>query len=345
MASVAESVGAKTPMGSDLAEGVETLDLEQEITFTRYVRLVLPLDGFVFWVRANLVTLSALLNHALCNRVAFNQAPRTINPETPTLNAKGSLHYATDVRQEAGETYAANRIVFTSEQPINDLSAIAPGTLWIGSFQGKRFAFSSRSSFYRQSDLFHYVGFAVYPDMMTQIIDDPAGFDTRGLVVSNSLPAWLALNSYFPPYGFPNPGLTFYPSYLVPENLEPPFVAVDIFAENTRALASAPTIDKTTGSHHQLSADIVKLTLWGTRNDTALDLLDCINQYSTDVRVIGVMNMPVPRDEKRTQSELNTIAMKKSIEIEVSYLQHCMRDLAVQYIKSAIVNFGVSAAA
>lgn len=181
MATVGEAIGAKTPMASDLAEGVDTLDLNAAITFTRYVRLVLPFDGFVFWVRANLVTPSALFNHALLNRFAFNQFPRVIAAAAPTLVAKGSLHYATDVRQEAGETYAANRIVFTSEQAINDLSAIAPGTLWLGEFEGKRFAFSSRSSFYQQADLFHYVGFAVYPDMATQIIDTPMGFDARSL--------------------------------------------------------------------------------------------------------------------------------------------------------------------
>jgi hypothetical protein len=342
VATLEEAVGAKTPLASDLALGVESLSREQEITFTRYVRLVLPLDGFVFWVRADMVSGSALYNVGRFNLAGFNQSPTT-KVAAPTLVALGSLHYATDVRQEEPETYAASRVVFTSEVAINDLSAIAPGTLWIGEFEGKQFAFSSRSSFYRQADLFHYVGFAVYPDMATQVINDRAGFDSRNVIVSNSLPAWLALNNYFPFYGFGNPRLPLFPSFLVPENLEPPFAAVHVFPESTRALGRAPLLDATL-SHSQLCAERVRITLWGTRNYNALDFLDCVNQYSLDTGIFGLTNSPVPQDEKRTQSELATIAMKKSITFEITYLQSRVNAVARQYIEQVIPNFYVEAA-
>jgi hypothetical protein len=344
MTTATEASFAKTPLASDLAAGVESLDLEQEITFTRYVRLVLPADGFVFWVKASIVSPSALANACLPNRVAPNQGQKILTV-APTLIAKGSLHYATDVRQEASQTYAAERMVFTAEEPVNDLSAIAPNTLWIGVFQGKRFAFSSRSSFYQQADLFHYVGFAVYPDMETQIIDNPAGFDPNSRVVSNSLPAWLALNGYVTPYGFGNPSLPLYPSFLVPENIAPPFAAVDIPPGYTRALTSAPHISRKTSSHSQLCADTVTITLWGIRNDQALDFVDCVYQYSANYGVIGIMNLPVIRDEKRTQSELGTIAMKKSVDFEVSYHQNRMNSIARQVIKSCIPNIYIDGAA
>ena len=44
-------------MKLDLAAGVDMLSIQQEITFTRYIRLVLPLDGYVFWVKADMVAL------------------------------------------------------------------------------------------------------------------------------------------------------------------------------------------------------------------------------------------------------------------------------------------------
>ena len=44
-----------TPIGADLQTGVEAISIQQTVTFTKYVRLVLPLDGYVFWVAAPLL--------------------------------------------------------------------------------------------------------------------------------------------------------------------------------------------------------------------------------------------------------------------------------------------------
>ena len=67
MASVQETSGAKTPLGASLADGLNTISLNQELTFTLYVKLVLPLDGYVFWVNASLLTDSALYNASQYN--------------------------------------------------------------------------------------------------------------------------------------------------------------------------------------------------------------------------------------------------------------------------------------
>lgn len=340
MANAEEALTADTPLGSDLAEGVNAISLNQEILFTLYRRLVLPLDGYVFFVRAETLGNSAIYNAAGFNRAGFNQSPN-IKIAAPFFIAQGSLHYATDTRQEEAETYAANRMVFTSLQEINDLNDVAPDELWIAEHHGLKFAFSSRSSFYRQADLWHYVGFAVYPDMETQIVDNLSGFDSRNVVVSDSLPAWLGMNGYDPPYGFGNPSLTLFPSFLAPENFTPPFGTVHIFPESTRALAMAPHIGGKTSSHSQLCAERVRITLWGTRNYNALDFLDCLNQYSLDTNLFGLMSSPVPRDEKRTQSEIATIAMKKTFEVEISYHQNRVRDIARQIITSAVPTFYV----
>lgn len=347
MAGLEEALGAKGQLAAALAVGVDTIAFNQTITFDRYIRLVLPLDGYIFWVKDSMVGPSALANALIPNMVSPNQPPVTFPLPAPQLTVQCSLHYATDVRQEPDEFYAAHRIILTSESEVNDLAAVAPNTLWIGTFQGKRFAFSSRSSFFAQADLFHYVGFAVYPDMETQIIDSPAGFDANSVIVSNSLPAWLALNGYAPGYGFKAPVVTLFPGYLAPENLPPPFGTVDVNPQGTQAMASVPTLTRNS-SHYQLCADTVKVTLWGTRNADAMNFIDRVYQYSGDetVNAFGITNMPVIHDEQRTQSELGTLAQKKTIEFEISYLQEAMRNIAVQTIISAIPSFtvhGVSA--
>jgi hypothetical protein len=344
MATAEEAGFARTPLGADLAQGVESISYDQEITFTRYVRLVLPLDGFVFWVLPGLLTPSALLNVGRYNAFGLNQPPEITQPQPTTLVVQGALHYGTETRQEQEEAYAANRVIFTALQRVNDFQEIAPGEMWIGRHGPLTFAFSTNTSRFEQAGLWHYVGYAVWPDMQTQIVDSIAGFN-RELVVSNSLPAWLGLNSYAPFYGVAPPaGLVLFPSFLTPHNERPPFGAVHIPPEGTRALASAPRLGRRY-SHSQLCADMVRVTLWGARNADAMDFVDSVYQYTLDGGRFGIMNMPVVRDEKRIQSELGTIAMKKTIEFEVSYLQHHMRDVARQLIERAIVGFIPSEAA
>jgi hypothetical protein len=57
------------------------------------------------------------------------------------------------------------------------------------------------------------------------------------------------------------------------------------------------------------------------------------------------MNIPVVQDEKRTQAELATIAMKKTIVFEVSYHQSRINDVARQLLLNVIPNFYVDGVA
>ena len=307
-----------------------------EYKFTKYVRLVLPMDGYVFWVKADLLSSSALLNAGKFNSTMFNQAQRVVTPAA-VVCVDGSLHYSTELRQELDHTYSVTSVVFNATEAIIDFQQIGNNVLFIGEFEGIKYAFSNQDSFYAQAGIFHYLGHAVYSDMDTQLIDKMDGFDANNVVVSNSLPAWLSLNNYNPFYGFGN-FVQLYPSFLVPQNLVPPYGAVHIAPETTKAVASTPSLSRNY-SHDQLATDVVKVTLWGTRNFSAQTFLDCINQYSADYNVIGIVNIPIVRDEKRNQVELGAIAQKKTIEFEVSYLQSVMRNLARQLIKQVITDY------
>lgn len=332
-----EIIGAKTQLGGDLAAGVTTLSLDQQVVFTRYVRVVLPLDGFVFWLRADQVSPSTVFNAMQPNSARFDAAKFTV--PAATLTVQGSLHYATQTRQVEEENYAANRVVFTTLGPVNDLNQVGGNYLWIADFHGLKVAFSDRGSFYEQADLYHYVGYAVFPDMASQVVDDVAKLD-RQLVCSNSLPLWLALNNYSSFYGFAN-NIPLYPSFLVPQNIVPPWGAVHIDPAGTMAIGGAPRLDRMT-NHTQLVQDRVKITFYGVNNAGALDFVDCVLQRSDDYGEFGVMNQPVIRDEKREQSELGTLAMKKSVLFDVNYYQHRVLDVARQLILSAVPTINVA---
>jgi len=336
MPSVSEASGdQRTPLGAALAAGLENVAYSKTVTFTKYVRLVLPLDGFVFWVKSDLISNGALLNGDPLNVAAPDQGGSVLT-SAATIVAKGSLHYSTEARQNESEGSSVNRIVFTSEVEINDLNVTGPNEIYIAEVGGVRFAFSSQDSRYRQSGLWHYGGTAVYADTASQIVDALDGFNTAA-VVSNSLPIWLSMN------GLPvvdwqplrNP-VTFYPSFLVPGNFVPPFAAVHV--ENTRGIASAATLGPTL-SHSQLATERVRVTTYGLRNAAAQDFVDFVCQFSLDTDLIGIMNIPIVRDEKKTQVELGVLAQKKVVEFDVSYYQTAARDVARKLIISAVPTF------
>lgn len=332
--------GGRSALGSVNKAGVDAISSNQEVEFTPYVRLVLPLDGYVFWVRADLLSQSALLNASPLNRFYLNQ-PRTISVPASPFTVQGSLHYQIDTRQEEAETYAANRVVFTAENKIDDMNEENPNILYIGWFEGRKFAFNSRGIFYRQAGLWHYSGFAVFPDMESQLIDSVRGFDSRSVIVSNSLPIWLSMNSFQdqPWFPFGRPPFTLYPSFLAPPNIVPPWATVHIPPESTEGIAQSPNFSKTY-THNQLAKERVVVTLWGTRNYSALDFVDFVSQLSLISQYgFGIMNQPVPRDEKRVQSEITAIAMKKTIEFQINYNQTRVNNIARKYIKTVVPTY------
>ena len=330
MATLGESLG-KTELGAGLAQGVETISLNQEVTFTLYVKLVLPLDGYVFWVNASLLTDSAIYNASQYNKLL----PDNLPPEIPKkqITVTGSFHFNTNVQMLEDRQPAFNNIIFTATQSITDFNAINPQFIYVAEYQGLKFSFNSRDNYYKQADLYHYRGSSLYSIMDTQIIDTMTDFDAQSVIVSNSLPIWLTLNQFFP----------MYPSYLVDQNIAPPYAAVDVIPSETTALGQFPIINNviptsgnpTQSTYNQLTSDTVKITMYGIRNNEVLNFAEYVYQYSMNTDNIGLMNMPIIQDEKTTQSELGIIAMKKTITFKVSYYQNTVNDVALKYIQSA----------
>jgi len=335
MANVYETSGAKPQLASGLAEGVNTLSGNEQVTFTLYVKLVLPLDGYVFWVNAALLTDTAIYNAAQYDRLLYDN----YKGQTParSITAQGSFHLAQELHQLDDRTTAYNHIIFTSLQPIQDFNLVNPQLIYVASYQGVKFAFSRKDNYYKQADLYHYRGDALYSIMDTQLIDSMTDFDTSSVIVSNSLPIWLSLNQFFP----------MYPSYLVEQNLPPPYASVDIIGSSTEAIGQFPLVNNivpTSGNPvsstiNQLASDTVKINIYGIRNNEALNFANYVFQYSMDTDNIGIQNMPIMQDEKVTQPEFGIIAMKKSITFKVSYYQNTVNEVALKLIKSAFISF------
>ena len=307
MPSIAESLNTQNQLQDTLAAGVNTLSLNQKITFTQYSQSTLPTDGYVFWV----------------------------NTGVP-LVVQGSLHYATDQQQNEDETIDVNRIIFTALSQVDEFNQIAPTTLYIGEFEGIQFSFSSRGSFYQQANLYHYVGNAVYPALASQLINSAADLPSSP-IVSNSLPIWLSQNSFAPVY----------PSYLVPANVVPPYITAHVEPSMTEVPSFPITVWPGTVvpnsgasplydlASTQLAKDHVRLTLYGFNNQTAIQFYMSLIDYSRNTDAFGFGNSPAIRDEKRTQVEMAVIAMKKTIGIEAWYYQGTADAIARRLILSA----------
>lgn len=306
MPSIAESLNSQSQLANTLAAGVNEISSYQTIEFTQYSQIVLPADGYVFWVNTGVVT-----------------------------SVQGSLHYSTDQQQNEDETLNVNRVIFTALSQIDSFNEAAPTDLFIGTFEGIRFAFNARGSFYEQANLFHYLGNAIYPALSSQLIDSAADLPTEP-IVSNSLPIWLGQNSFAPVY----------PSFLVPANVVPPYITAHIepdmtevpsFPEygwpgTTEAGSPAPLHDLPST---QLAKDHVRLTLYGFNNQKAIQYLVSLIEYSMDGNEFGFGNSPAIKDQKRTQSEMNVIAMKKTIDIDAWYFQSTADAVARRLILSA----------
>lgn len=323
--SIDEASTGKNQLSAELGQGIGTLSLNQTINFTLYVKLILPLDGYIFWINASLVNNSALLNASQYNAIQYNSNGRS-NLPAKVLKAKGSFHYASENIQEETQTAGRNHVIFTTQTEIQDFNSINPNFMYIAKFDDIRFAFNRTANFYKQAQVYHYHGDAIYSIMESQIIDDLSQIDTTDVIVSNSLPLWLTLNQFFP----------MLPAFLTEQNAVLPYASVFIDPRKTIALASAPLI-YIDSSHYQLTSDTVKISMFGVRNAQALEFVDYVLDYSRDTDNFGLMNMPIMQDEQVIQKELGIIAQKKTITFEISYFQKNILDIAKKLILEAFI--------
>ncbi|EIL2948581.1 hypothetical protein NPF39_001033 [Salmonella enterica subsp. enterica serovar Uganda] len=299
-------------LSSVLQSAVETISSGQEITFRLYVRQVLPLDGFVYWINAAIIDPNEL------ERLGIS------NPLVVTI--KGSLHRQVVTEQSESHSRDINNIIFTPVEKADDFNVESPNAIYLGEYEGTQFAFSRMESRYTQSGIFHYRGMAILPTMRSQIIDSPDDISDEQ-IISNSTPIWLSLKQF----------ATVYPSFLVPSNLKPPYIAADV--RSTTPLQMAPLV--VDGMRYQHVQDTVSITLYGFSNQKALDFVDYVVNTALDDEAFGITNIPVVTDAKSSQVEINALAKKKTVSFDVNYYQATTREISQQLIKEVIFNYEV----
>ena len=326
MPSAAEAAGQQSSLQATLDAGIEAISANQTVVFTLYQKYQFAVDGFVFWVAT-----------------------------TTTTTVTGSLHILVDRQQDEDQTIGANQAILTADSQITDFNAIAPNTMWVGAFtlgsETLQIAFSHQASFFQQADVWHYSGFCVYPAMSAQLVSSLAALPT-GPIASNSLPIWMAQNT-FPTGVGTSITVQVYPSFLVPDNVTPPYIVAHIEPEGTVALSNAPsqrypgTSEGGGGSPFYLFAadqcyrDEVDLTLYGFTNQLAYQYLWNLMQYSLSdpgaAATFGFANSPAIRDAKRTQSEIAAVAMKKTIHISANYWAGAANAVAYRLLLQALI--------
>ena len=332
MTSIAESTLGKTSLGSAMEAGVNTISGTQTLTFDLYVRKVSPIDGTVYWVNATLLnSLAGTYNTDDYNTDPYNQGAYKIADIPLSIDVQGSLHLTSQLHQLEDRTVAYIKAIFTSLQFIQSFTITNPQQMYICSYSSEeggvlRFGFSERMPFYQQSGVWHYMGDTLYAQMSTQIIDSLADFDLATQTVSNSLPIWLALKQ----------PIAIYPSFLVPQNLRPPFIVAHVDPAQTVALAQTTFINSISSSY-QLTKDTVRISMFGLNNNQAIDFMNYVFQYTLDTEIMGLMNMPIIQDQKLTQPEYNVIAKKKEAVFEVNYYQSRVQDISRQLILQAFI--------
>lgn len=303
----------QSQLSGALSDGAAVLDLDAEVKFKVYSRVVLPIDRYIYWQPSGHLTL------------------------------RGSLHYGQEIEQSEAETVGIARVTFMTREKSQELSEGPINTLYVTDVGSARAAFSRQQGFYTQAGLWHYAGISVYPAFASQLLDRLGMIDASRAVASNSLPLWISLSSYVPLYaGAFAAGIQLYPAFAVEPNLVPPYGVVNVI--DTKADTSAPYFDNT-GTGWRLCRDRVRVTLYGLQSDEAHAFLYAAMQYSVDAGAFGIVNMPVVSDDKRPQEELQAIAMKKTIEFDVSYQQERATQVARQLITNATMALEIASGA
>ncbi len=330
MPTVDEALGAPGGIAAALAAGEQTISQNQTVTFTKYSRAVLPLDGLVFWITTG-----------------------------QTNDVQCSIHTETVTSQDETETPGATNVVMTSTTELDDLLADSPTTKWIAVWNGLHFAFTRTRRFYVPADLYHYFGRALLPSESSQVIDTATSLDPTLLIASNSLPVFIFLNVYVAPYWNPYnntadaipdppppaipptptpilPLPTLWPSYLVPANLPPPYATVHV--ESSENLQPVAWMDANSNPY-SLTSDVVRITMFGLSNNQAMLLRDSIVQFCEDQRIIGLQEISPIREERAPQVDFGIIAQKKTLTLRVAYLESAVINFARLLFDKIVVDY------
>lgn len=301
---------AGTPLANALGAGLRDISYNKSVVFTEYKRRVLPLDGFVFWVATG-----------------------------RTRDVPCSLHATTTSEVKESQSFDQSHIIISTQQKIHEFHDTALNTVWMGNFEGIKFAIGSRTARYEQSGLFHYGAATIIPALAAQFISNSMELREKEPVIGNSFPLFLWMLDHdsialgWCPWPEPCP---IFPSFCVPDNQAAPYCSIHVSPESATPL-SMGRLDPSTASTDRLVTERVKLRFYGVRHQGVEDAMSHILHWCLlNENIMGIQSTPVIRDEKEPMAEINALAMAKTFELDVIYSQHAVRSTALALIRRTI---------
>lgn len=298
-------VTSSNELEDTLFEGYQKVSGQQQITFTRYVEKILPIDGWRFWVKAELL----------------QNEPAPFSQVIPC-----SVHQSVNQTQEATKTNAITSIILTTNQEIENLKEIGQTALLIGEYKGSKFSFNVQSAFYDNANLKHYSGDAVYTENLDNFIDDIDNLDLENGIVTNSIPLFLTLNDI----------VQIYPAFLVPTNLKPPYATIEV--KESKGIAAGATYNEFEDSR-LAQWDRIELNIYGLRKKQLSDFLKYLETKQLETHAFGLYWLPSIQNQNIPQSEVNVLTNKKVLTFDVNYVIEDVRNNATAFIESIFVGF------
>lgn len=291
--------------------------------FSSYTKYQLSYDGYVFWVN---------------------------NGNKLTIN--GAIHIGVERQQDKDSTFAMNSVVLNTNELITAFNEVASNTMWVADITSPdnatvKVAFQRQMPFFENAGIYHYAGFAVFPYFYPQIIDSASDVPSD-VVVSSSTPIWLNLpNALTNLPGIPNQITPVYASFLVPENISPPYIVAHVEPDLTEPVGAFPYIGgNVTGqnnpvSYSHLCRDKVELCFFGMTNQQILTYINALIFYSRYYDVFGFGSSPVVQDKKHTQAEIKAISMEKSYNFYANYYQQQANVASVNILTQASITVNI----
>ncbi len=278
------------PYSNVIRGGYNFIKDNQKITFKTYRRVVLPLDKFIYWVK---LSDEVLMNCMVHKTEEFN-------------------HEVDNFRNEA-------TIILITEDAIFDYSNDGIDEIKVFKYNNSLYLLRKTGENAEQSGVYHHIAHIIEPQMQYIFLDSEDDIKKEKFQLTSSIPLFISFSSGLfdlTPFEY-----EIYPAWLTPYNKKPPYIAIEV--EETTGLDSGFQNIKINNKDYlcRLVQEKVKLVLYGFNHDEALIFLKRLEKWSQLYNYIGFMSSPCVTDEIYSKTELGSVASKKTIDLEISYVQ------------------------
>ncbi len=280
-----------SPYANILRNGVDFLKDGQTISFTTYRRAVLPFEGFVYWIK-------------------LHGGEKSI---------ESMIHKTDELYQEEDSFRNESTILITTRESLFNFSQDGIDEIKVFNYQDSLYVLRKTGENADQSGIYHNMAHIVEPQMQNTFLDTEDDFRNRNMQFSSSVPLFIMFSMGL--FDLFQDHYDMYPGWLTPYNKKPPYISINV--SDTEALSSATAYETVDGNTYigKLVTEKVTFTLYGYDNEQIMIFLSDLEKWSMVYNYVGFMSSPAIVDEIHSKVETGTVALKKTIEVDISYIQ------------------------